>query len=726
MKKDGFRYNLQNLRHSMPSSLFNSNWNLLQSIDPLLAEHLSILSTKIPDHQDIQHDIDQEAFIWFQGLTLEGIEVLYVYGIGSGHNYIAAQAWLKQHSHHRLIFLEDQLTSIYALLESTLGTLILEDSQVDLKDISSFEQNFQVIYDIVAENTLRPYLVTASSLYERERSERFMLLKDQISFENTEQNAKDKELAHFGIAFFNNFYQNLLDLPQAYDAQGLKDKFKDIPAIISGAGPSLLKQIPLLKQLQSQALLFAPGSSMNILNSQGVEPHFGVNIDPFPETFHRQMMNRAFETPFFYLQRIYHEALEAIHGPRLWLAGGTFYNTTAWFEQELKLPIPFLKGGYNVVSTTVELASYLGCNPIIFVGMDLSFTPGQHYASGIERHPLFPGNPSQTHMGAPLSIKDQSGRSVQTYWIWVIEAHWIDAFHRDHPNQTLLNATEGGFGLFSVPNCPLEEIVKRYRDTSYPLDEKIHQSIQQAGLIPITLEQVQDCLTTFYESLKRCYQLCEMLYQEEGNELNKTQLEKELAFEYCLSQFHEFYLKFTHRDRRLIQRLPKEEQNIRLKQLEQEHYAFLIKVLLIQLKLIETALETKIESVSSSPSSISKCTNSSLESKIFHYLSGSLYSCQTYRNGLKQGKHLYYYPKGALKSEIHYQEGVLDGPTRLYYPSGQLKRELFFKQGKRQGKERSWYANGQLFTEVDYKENVSIEARAWSATGQLVKEIKAI
>lgn len=62
------------------------------------------------------NDPKGEAEQWFASLDLQGINVLYVYGVGLAYYYEAAKEWLRIPDHF-LIFLEDDLEVIHRLFE---------------------------------------------------------------------------------------------------------------------------------------------------------------------------------------------------------------------------------------------------------------------------------------------------------------------------------------------------------------------------------------------------------------------------------------------------------------------------------------------------------------------------------------------------------------------------------------------------------------------------------
>src|SRR5690606_32776531 len=100
-----------------------------------------------------------------------------------------------------------------------------------------------------------------------------------------------------------------------------------------------------------------------------------------PAQYTRLSQNTGYEVPFFYRNRMYHDAFRVIHGSRLYITGSGGYDTAEYFEKKLGI-----KGGeeidegHNVVNFCVEVAHEMGCDPIIFVGMDLAFTGMDTYA----------------------------------------------------------------------------------------------------------------------------------------------------------------------------------------------------------------------------------------------------------------------------------------------------------------------------------------------------------
>lgn len=735
------------------NSLKNKNLCLLAKQNPSLAQKLAhyeireaqikVCRTAKERNLQVQHNPPfyihspqgpkKEAQQWFEALSLKNNDVIFIFGIGVGYHYKTLQPWLNESPNRYVLFIEPDLNVLSLLFETKLGTTLLEDKQVEIYTFPENEiDQTAFIQKLIGENILNSFIFCALDSYEREYSDLFSFIQHHISFERAEQRIYAEEMSKFGFAFFNNFYRNLFQLPSAYNGSALFGQFKNIPAIICGAGPSLLQAIPLLKKLKDQAILFGPGSAMNILNAHDILPHFGVHIDPTSETYHRVITQRAYEIPFFYRNRIYYEALQAIHGPHLFLHGIGLYNIAKWFEKQLGIPTDIIGEGYNVVNATIEIAHKLGCNPIIIVGLDHSFSE-EHYATGIEKHPLFPSLriEDKPHMGLPIGLKDVRGHPVKSYWPWIIEAHWCDHFHRTHPSVNMINATNGGIGLFSIPTQSLEEVSKQYLTSNLDLDNKIHQEIQKAGSIKTSTNEITKALHIFYESLGRCKQICEHRLEENKSEQDQEALKKnlvdEIGFIFFLQQFDEFYNKMSQRERRNLFREESEIKKIEMdKEIEYKKIVFLLQALKINIKMIENTWEENERQIQTKEETIhfeNKVNLEPLERKTFFYQSGTPYSQQTYVKNLKEGLHIYYYPDGTLKSLINYRGDKLEGEVKLFYPNGHLKQLLHFVDGKREGIESSWYKNGQLFTEIEYVQNKPLKARCWTMDGKLIKSL---
>lgn len=123
-----------------------------------------------------------EAKEWFQSLDLHLATVIFVYGIGLGYYYEAAKGWLKQHPHHALVFLEEDLSVLYRLCETELGCRLLKDPQVRLVFLRDPHSNKSLFNELSWTYFEAPFVISCLKLYGEVNPEGFSQLQHELSF----------------------------------------------------------------------------------------------------------------------------------------------------------------------------------------------------------------------------------------------------------------------------------------------------------------------------------------------------------------------------------------------------------------------------------------------------------------------------------------------------------------------------------------------------------------
>lgn len=576
---------------------------------------LNLKSTRDPKTQvfyETNRPIE-EAFKWFTTLKVSNAEVIYVYGIGLGYYYDALIEWLSKNPGRHVVFLEDDLEVIAKFFETEKASTLLQDTQTSLyffREIAEAEQFFnQLFWNFPMTNAA----FGALEYYKKVKGDRFQELVHQLTYDAAVKNSLVKEYLEYGTAFFRNFYTNIFHINKAFLGNALFDQFKGIPAIICGAGPSLQKNIPFLKMAKNKAIIMAGSSALNALAANGIQPDLGAGIDPNPMQEERLKTISNLNFPFLYRGRVYPGALACVTGPKLYITGSGGYDIAEFFENRFEIDGKFIEEGRNVVNFCLEAAFEMGCNPIIFIGMDLAFTDKKAYAEGVVDNPLIL-EPNDT----VVSRKDIYENPVETMWKWVSEAKWIGDFAHNHPERTLINATEGGLGFPGIPNKKFEEVLKEYVSKEHPIHSKLKSIISQNPLSKISNEKILATIAELKESLQKCIDFLQILTEEnkktiealkENHEetslqtgkamLAEMDLAEEPAFVYVLQIFNEVASKLMQRD---LMKLfdpnnPAEEHQKELEKLElnKQKYNFLSRVAQVNLKLIVTSHTTDLQ-----------------------------------------------------------------------------------------------------------------------------------
>lgn len=544
------------------SKIFDYNLELFAKERPVDAMRLQYADFS---HAPKMSFNDEDPEEWFQTINFE-TKVLYIYGIGLGSYYAPLKKWLKSDPEKLAIFIEDDYAVLHRFLGTKTATEILKDNQVMVVYLSGVKDENKVIDTLYWSTVLAPFAVTATKSYRERKSKVFEELGYKIVYDTTMKNALVEEYLKYGASFFRNFYPNILNLSGSFWGNALFGKFKGIPAIICGAGPSLEKQIDKLGNLKDHALIFAGGSSLNGILAKNVLPHFGAGIDPNPTQLERLDASQAAKVPFFYRSRMLVEASKKIRGQRLYISGVGGYDVADFYEKKLDLESEFLDEGHNVVNFCTEVAVRMGCNPIIYVGMDLAFTDMKAYSTGIDdakrdknREELFSAE-DQEYRG--IEKKDIYGEPTITLWKWIAESDWLSRFAKEHPSLTFINATEGGIGFSEIANMSLEKAVENLQKLG-PFEDKIQKEIQLADIPQATALVLKNATLELKASLENCITQLDILLNEIEKEKQKpnttgslvsgesalaeADLFEEPAYIYILDIFHQVFARVQNR-----------------------------------------------------------------------------------------------------------------------------------------------------------------------------------
>lgn len=205
----------------------------------------------------------------------------------------------------------------------------------------------------------------------------------------------------------------------------LARKLEGVPAFIVGAGPSLAKNVDLLREASEKGIVIAVNSSAMALAKAGVTPQVLMCIESI------DISGLLAKVPFIdEVARAFSltgspEVLRTGKGPLL-----PIYEALPEFEAPLQelMGTPGVSVSGSVSTAAFSLAEQLGCNPIVLVGHDLGYTGGEAYAKGT------------AYEGSKVEANSESG---------VLELKWSQAVVDAHgKDQGAMHSTEQ---LIEVP-----------------------------------------------------------------------------------------------------------------------------------------------------------------------------------------------------------------------------------------------------------------------------------
>lgn len=454
---------------------------------------------------------------WFSSLALQKVRVLYLYGLGTGY-LPDAFSWLSHTDDRYLVLIDTCPLSIQYWKSQHAWFFDHPRVKVTLASKESLIQ-------IAAYTCMVPYAFV--SLPGRESEAK--IWESQLRDARMTQDSIACKLLDLNTHFYPHFYYNLRNLPGSFHAAKLYGRFRGMPAIICGAGPSLDRALPQLRALSDRALIIGCGSALTALTRKEFRPHLGAGFCSTTEEIHRFWHASAFDIPIVYRMRLNAEAAAFMTGPRLYTNGSCGLEVVRWAEEALGLEAEEIQEGPSIIYLTTDLVHKLGCDPIVYVGMDLAYTGEQCYAAGVGAV----DRPADVFIHQPDIA---TGKPVRTKWSWVCEANLLRVLIETHSDTRHINATGGGIGIPGVPNESLSAISESWRKRD--LAGELHAALATAQT-QVSVEQTEALLGELRSSIGRCIQHLEVLVGQPpaGLEaLHEVELREELAFQVIFDQ----------------------------------------------------------------------------------------------------------------------------------------------------------------------------------------------
>lgn len=310
-----------------------------------------------------------------------------------------------------------------------------------------------------------------------------------------------------GMAIAKNDIETLPYVIRHRGVAELKDLYKGKPAVLVSTGPSLGRNIHLLREAQDRVIIVAVGQALRPLLAYGIRPDFICTVDFGEVNFAHFEGLLDSDVPMVTLNRTYAPLVQAYKGPKF-ISAGT--DTLHGIFKDKGL----IEQGGSVAHMCLGLAVSMGCNPVIFMGQDLALSEESHFrqvdnmgsvkvtAEGeIKWAVEDPGSKlaGNTHsMGGQVMVKGYYGPLVLTN-------SGLLSFHTAFENMIMIcnanrikviNATEGGARLRGTEALFLFEALERHAK------KDINPHLGKQGIVAPLLSLADDAEALIDEAVK--------------------------------------------------------------------------------------------------------------------------------------------------------------------------------------------------------------------------------
>ncbi|EFT5760375.1 motility associated factor glycosyltransferase family protein [Campylobacter coli] len=455
--------------------------------------------------------------------------VLYFYGFGNG---ILFKALLQNKNHQHIVVFEKDIEIIWVMFHildfsselQSARLMVLNTNKLEIQDyneLCSSKPFFQFS---------RIYFLELMSHYYERFHEDILGLNKKLA-----ENFKNSIVSYGNDSTdtLQGIEQFVYNLPQMITHPSYKEllsKRKGISdtAIIVSTGPSLTKQLPLLKKYASKATIFCADSSYPILAKHGIKPDYVCMLERTEIT--AEFFNHDFgefdkDIVFICAGVVHPKAIEYLKGRNLVIT-----QKVLAFPYYINLKdFSYAAVEFSVAHMSYFLSVLLNHKNIIFIGQDLA------YAENGNSHPDDYQNSAnyESQMYKHILTEAYGGKKeIKTHEVWIFFKQILEAMIIKY-HITTYNCTEGGARIEGTIEKPFLWACENL------LDKDLNKPFEK--LEPLSLNKQNEFLLKayykVYQSIKHCRDFSKILSNDFENiqsiylSLNEKEEDINLAIE---------------------------------------------------------------------------------------------------------------------------------------------------------------------------------------------------
>ena len=455
---------------------FPAIWNMVEDLDEnTLDESVEVVSSKSGDPTLILRRDGQEAYLHSRYDPLQeaqdlmsryddvqGYQHVVFYGIGLGYHI---EEFMRRHPEFT-----------FSLYDPNLSILMKYLSNKSMQSLPL--KNLAHIY---VENRLADIPVNVDHILNMFVTKKLLLIS-LPSYERLFREPYNRFSEFFRKVLSNksfilnvsNFFEkrwivnSLMNLPVIARTPNLlkdvnKDFFKDKPAVIVAAGPSLYEDIEEIRRIRENGLayVFSVGWGVDSLLAHGVQPHAAFTYDPqeINRKPYDKMASRGITSiPLVFGTSVGFETLLTYQGPKLHFITSRDTTTTNLLKDKKGMELEKITDAPSIAVMTLQILISLGCNPIFLAGQNLAYRNGSIQSKGTQDG-RYDAAPEAVFQNA-IETEDVFGNKTITSELFLKMKEEFEVYTQQYKNVEIVNTTKGGAKIAGTKFEPIEEVIE--------------------------------------------------------------------------------------------------------------------------------------------------------------------------------------------------------------------------------------------------------------------------
>lgn len=415
-----------------------------------------------------KYDPLREASRLVDAARVSSANIIIVLGLGLGYHVEQLMPRLQQHQ--QVLIIDPSPEAVAVALGARDLTAVLAADNLRLTVAATGEEGaaaFAAVYDPQRDTEVSFLALPA---LERLHRDFFAAFRQAVQDVVRAKAINEYTLTKLGPDVIKASLFNLKDYVTSPGAAALFGLFPRVPAIIVAAGPSLNKNVHLLRRAKGKAVIIAVGTAVAAVQAAGVEPDVVISIDPGEPNY---KIFHALSLPDSVLVadlQSHYRILEEHQGIKFMFTnpGNLIYH---WIHDLFADCHSFLESGGSVANNACALAYKMGCDPIVFVGQDLCLSEDGHtHAAGT----VYEGQTADD--SDTILVPANGGGQVRTKHNWYQFLRWFEQWIKYYADRTYINATEGGACIKGTDVQPLAAVLNAYCNHEVGVTERIRHA----------------------------------------------------------------------------------------------------------------------------------------------------------------------------------------------------------------------------------------------------------
>ncbi|EAJ7573444.1 motility associated factor glycosyltransferase family protein [Campylobacter upsaliensis] len=419
--------------------------------------------------------------------------VLYFYGIS---NAFMIENLLQNPYHCHLLVYERNLALLYTLLSSIdLSVALAQKRLLIFNEVSQMEYIFETQSFLAYSRTY--FLELMSDFYAREQKE--ILALNSFLMEGFKKSilkqGNDPKDALQGIRQYVYNLDSMIKNPSLKELLAKRGaKFKS--CVIVSTGPSLSKQLPLLKEVQERVVIFAADSAYPILMQNDIVPDYVCMVertDFTAEFFKHDFGNKDDKTTFLLASLVHPNAIEYLEKRgRNYILIPKHLNFAQYVDLKA---FALLSSAASVAHMALALALELEFKELVFIGQDLAYDDvGHSHPKDYQHSANF-----ESEAYEKIKVVAYGGEGfVESHEMWIFFRQILEDLVKYVVSAKIYNATQGGARIEGMIEKPFSECCKDFNENKQNL----------VKLKPLSEDKQKEYALKAYAKVKKAFKEC--------------------------------------------------------------------------------------------------------------------------------------------------------------------------------------------------------------------------